>query len=209
MTTSASATKCSPPPAQTPLTAAMTGFQTWLCQAVSRSSARLVRRDCSRRASGPWPAPPRPARSWKARPSPVLTITRTAGIGPQFRQAASRWSIIGRVHGIGGTGPIEDQPTPTGPCRSMTRASPLSLSRLGAGGRLQRRCSWFLRSRDTSRAWTCGFGAMTVPGLRPRRRALPGWRHWVTGNKRMHFLVARVRRSAGGRILPTPMPRAG
>ena len=39
---SASATKWSPPPAQTPLTAAITGFQTWLCHAVSRSSASLV-----------------------------------------------------------------------------------------------------------------------------------------------------------------------
>jgi hypothetical protein len=51
MTMSASATKWSPPPAHTPLTAAITGFQTSLCHAVNLSSARLVRRDCSRSAS--------------------------------------------------------------------------------------------------------------------------------------------------------------
>ena len=39
MTTSASATKCRPPPAQTPFTAAITGFDTRLCHAVRRSSA--------------------------------------------------------------------------------------------------------------------------------------------------------------------------
>ena len=44
ITMSASATKCSPPPAHTPLTAAITGFHTWLCHAVSRSSASRVRR---------------------------------------------------------------------------------------------------------------------------------------------------------------------
>ena len=48
MTMSASATKWSPPPAQLPLTAAMTGVHTWLCHAVNRSSASRVRRDCSR-----------------------------------------------------------------------------------------------------------------------------------------------------------------
>ena len=52
ITTSASATKCSPPPADTPLTAAITGLPIPLCHAVSRSSARLVRRDSSRSAPG-------------------------------------------------------------------------------------------------------------------------------------------------------------
>ncbi len=51
-TMSASATKCSPPPAHTPFTAVMTGFATPQCQAVMRSSARRVRPDCLRRASG-------------------------------------------------------------------------------------------------------------------------------------------------------------
>ena len=41
ITMSASATKCSPPPAHTPFTAAITGFHTPLCHAVSRSSASL------------------------------------------------------------------------------------------------------------------------------------------------------------------------
>jgi hypothetical protein len=35
---SASATQWNPPPAQMPLTAVMTGFQTWLCQEVNRKS---------------------------------------------------------------------------------------------------------------------------------------------------------------------------
>ncbi len=34
MTMSASATQWNPPPAQMPLTAVMTGFQMWFCQAV-------------------------------------------------------------------------------------------------------------------------------------------------------------------------------
>ena len=41
ITMSASATKCSPPPAHTPLTAAITGFHTSLCHAVNCSSKRL------------------------------------------------------------------------------------------------------------------------------------------------------------------------
>ncbi len=52
ITMSASATKWRPPPAHTPLIAAITGFHTELCHAVSRSSDRFVRRDCSRSASG-------------------------------------------------------------------------------------------------------------------------------------------------------------
>ena len=94
ITMSASATKCSPPPAQVPLTAAMTGLRTSLCQAVNRSSARLVRRDCSRSASGSeanWPTS-RPV--WKADPFPVLTMTRTSGSASSSCHARSSSASI-------------------------------------------------------------------------------------------------------------------
>ena len=51
MTMSASATKCRPPPAQMPLTAAITGFHTWLCHAVNCSVGVEVRRESSCSAS--------------------------------------------------------------------------------------------------------------------------------------------------------------
>ena len=94
ITMSASATKCRPPPAHVPLTAAMTGFHTWLCQAVSLSSASRVRRDCSRSASLSrlsWTTS-RPV--WKAGPLPVLTITRTSGSASSSSQARSSSASI-------------------------------------------------------------------------------------------------------------------
>ena len=90
ITMSASATKCSPPPAHMPLTAAITGFHTSLCQAVRRSSARLVRRDCSRSASGSRPSWATSSPVWNAGPLPVLTMTRTVGVGVELAPRRAR-----------------------------------------------------------------------------------------------------------------------
>ena len=89
ITMSASATKCRPPPAHMPLTAAITGLRTPLCQALMRSSARLVRRDCSRSAAGSRASWATSSPVWKAAPAPVLTMTRTSGSASSSAQAAS------------------------------------------------------------------------------------------------------------------------
>ena len=52
ITMSASATKWSPPPAHTPFTAAITGFHTSLCHAVSRSSNASIYNGDHHRTAG-------------------------------------------------------------------------------------------------------------------------------------------------------------
>ena len=111
ITMSASATKCRPPPAQMPLTAAITGLSTLLCHAVSLSSERLVWRDCSRSASlslASWRTS-RPV--WKAFPSPVLMITRTWGSAASSFHARLELHEHGGVHRVARRGPVEPQPT--------------------------------------------------------------------------------------------------
>src|SRR5262245_29059865 len=94
ITMSASATKCSPPPAHTPFTAAITGFQIFSCQDVKASSASRVRRDCSRSAAGSRLSSAMSSPVWNALPSPVFTITRTCGSASSSRQASSSSNII-------------------------------------------------------------------------------------------------------------------
>ena len=102
MTMSASATKCSPPPAQIPFTAATTGFHTSLCHDVSRSSARRVRPDCLRRASGSRLSWTTSSPVWNTPPSPVFTMTRTSGIGVEL--APGRLQLVEHdgIHGVAG-----------------------------------------------------------------------------------------------------------
>ena len=94
ITMSASATKCSPPPATVPLTAAITGFQIFNCHAVNASSASRVRRDCSRNAAGSRLNSATSSPVWNVLPSPVFTMTRTVGSASSSRHAASSSSII-------------------------------------------------------------------------------------------------------------------
>ena len=122
MTMSASATKCSPPPAHVPLTAAITGFHTWLCQAVRRSSARLVRRDCSRSASGSRLSWAMSSPVWKAGPLPVVTTTRTAGSASRSAQARSSSAIIVPSMALPRSG-RSNTSQPTAPRRSTTSVS--------------------------------------------------------------------------------------
>ena len=77
MTMSASATKCSPPPAHVPLTAAITGLVTPQCQEVIRSAKSRVWRALARSASGSLASCPISSPVWKDRPLPVLTMART------------------------------------------------------------------------------------------------------------------------------------
>ncbi len=114
---SASATKCSPPPAHTPLTAAITGFHTSLCQPVNRSSNRFVRRDCSRRASGSRASWATSSPVWNALPAPVFTMTRTSGSASSSRQARSSSSIMRAFIALPASGRSKTS-QPTGPRRS-------------------------------------------------------------------------------------------
>ncbi len=97
---SASATKCSPPPAHTPFTAAITGFHTSLCHAVKRSANRFVRRDCSRSASRSRASCATSRPVWKASPFPVLTMTCTSGSSSSARHARSSSLHHPRVHRV-------------------------------------------------------------------------------------------------------------
>ena len=102
ITTSASATKCSPPPAHTPLTAAITGFVTSLCHAVKRSSNRFVRRLCSRSASRSRLICATSTPVWNASPAPVLTITRTSGSASSSLPRVLELVHHARVHRVAG-----------------------------------------------------------------------------------------------------------
>ena len=104
------------PPAQTPLTAAITGFPTPLCQAVSRSATSRVRRDCSRSASlsrASWRTS-RPV--WNASPLPVLTITRTSGSASSSCHAVSSSASIVASIALAASG-RSNTSQPTGPSR--------------------------------------------------------------------------------------------
>src|SRR5262249_17191163 len=122
ITTSASATKCNPPPAHIPLTAAITGVHTSLCHAVKRSAASRVRRDCSRIASLSRPSAATSRPVWKLRPSPVFTITRTAGSSSSSCHASSS-SVIMRASIALPTSGRAKISHPTGPRRSTTSRS--------------------------------------------------------------------------------------
>ncbi len=119
-TMSASATKWRPPPAHTPLTAAITGLRTPLCQALMRSSARLVRRDCSRSAAGSRASWATSSPVWNEAPAPVLTMTRTSGSASSSAQAASSSASMVASMALPTSG-RSNVSHPTGPRRSTRR----------------------------------------------------------------------------------------
>ena len=81
MTTSASATKCSPPPAQTPLTATMVGSHTSFCSAVIRWISAILFEVCSRN-------PPRSPTRCRSMP----TQKPPTGAGHDRRRRDQRWA---------------------------------------------------------------------------------------------------------------------
>ncbi len=109
-TMSASATKCRPPPAQTPLTAAITGLETPLCQPVMRSSARLVRRDCSRRASGLRASSTTSRPDWKRAATAGVHDDTDCGVCIELLPRPLELGQHDRVHGVGRLGTVEDEP---------------------------------------------------------------------------------------------------
>ena len=117
ITMSASATQWKPPPQQMPLTAVMTGFQTCWCHAVKwRSNCSTE----SRYRCIPTPSDAISATStpvWKARPSPVWTITRTAGSRSSSSQASANSSRILAFIALSASGRLL-MSQPTDPCRS-------------------------------------------------------------------------------------------
>ena len=131
---SASATKCRPPPAHTPLTAAITGFQTSLCHAVRRSCEVLACvGDCSRSASGSLLSCTTSRPVWNARPSPVLTITRTVGVGVELAPRGLQLGHHARVHRVARVGPVEHQPADrTAVVRRAVSRTPSAVSCAGS-----------------------------------------------------------------------------
>ena len=117
---SASVTKWSPPPAHNPFTAQITGFVTPLCQAVSRSAASRVRRDCSRNASRSFASWTTSKPVWNSRPLPVLMITRTCGSESSSCHAASSSSSIVASMALPESGRLKIS-QPMWSCRSTTR----------------------------------------------------------------------------------------
>ena len=122
MTMSASATKWKPPPAHSPLTAAITGFHTWLCQAVNRSSAFFVRRDCSSSAAGSLASWRTSSPVWKAAPAPVLMMTRTAGSRSSSVHAFSSSAIMVASMALAAAGRLNTS-QPTAPSRRTSSVS--------------------------------------------------------------------------------------
>ena len=107
----------------------MTGVQTWLCQAVKRSSASRVRRDCSRIAAWSRLSAATSSPVWKFLPSPVFTMTRTAGSSSSSRHASSSSLIIRASRALPTSG-RSNISHPTGPrrstmSRSYTSAAPV------------------------------------------------------------------------------------
>ena len=111
MTMSASATKCSPPPAQVPLTAATTGFHTWFCQAVRRSSARTGASRLLAQSVGV------PAQLHDVEAglegAALAGVDDDPHIGVGVELAPGRLELVehGGIHRVGGLRSVEDEPT--------------------------------------------------------------------------------------------------
>ena len=108
---SASATKCRPPPAQVPLTAAMTGFDTPLCQAVmlqlGPTCATGLLTQCGRVACKLHDVEPGLERAALAR------VDDDPNIRVGVERVPGRLQLVEhlRVHGVALVWPVENQPT--------------------------------------------------------------------------------------------------
>ena len=107
---SASATRCSPPPAHTPLTAAITGFHTPQCHDEIFSSASRVRRECSRIASlsrGDLDdVHPRAERLAVGGVDDHPYVGVGVEVGPRGLELVEHQ----RIEGVAGVRPVQDQP---------------------------------------------------------------------------------------------------
>ena len=114
MAMSASATKWRPPPAQVPLTAAITGLVTPQCHEVIRSAKSRVRREPARSASGSLASCFTSSPVWKALPLPVLTMALTDVSASNSAHAASNSTNIRASMALPASGRLNTS-HPTGP----------------------------------------------------------------------------------------------